>query len=384
MRCVLFLSAFLVLISMANGQKESANTFRDSTDGAIDMSNFLLSVSGFMPVPTIITEPAVGYGGGMMVAYFHKKENVDQTISQPDISYMGGGVTENNSWYAGAGHLGFWKGGKIRYRGSIFYAEPKLTFYLFDRLGAEIPLNTSMSSLFFLQSLEFRLGDSKWFAGGEYIFMQNKVSLDNIESYPVLEPILNQFKIEVTSSGIGARVSFDGRDNIYSTNKGIIWRNQLRFYPEFLGSTLAYGNFSTDFVAYKPVVENRLFLGFRNKVDVVFDNPPFYVIPGVNMRGIKRVRYQGEFVNTTEFEARVRVYKRWSLLGFGGVGLYSPELADFELDDGVWAGGTGFRYLLARLFNLQAGVDFAWSEKDPIDGENQFAFYITVGTAWNR
>jgi hypothetical protein len=68
-------------------------------------------------------------------------------------------------------------------------------------------------------------------------------------------------------------------------------------------------------------------------------------------------------------------------LGFGGVGLVSSTLEDLEMDESVWAGGTGFRYMLARLFNLQAGLDFAWSEKDELTGKNQFAFYITVGSA---
>ncbi len=377
-------TVFCFLTPYLNGQNDKFDAFRDSTDGAVDMSDFLLSVSGFLPIPTIITEPAVGYGGGMFGAYFHKKSNVNQTISQPDISFAGGGGTENESWFAGGGHMGFWKGGKIRYRGILFYAQPRLTFYLFENFGVEVPVRTTMNALFFFQSIEFRLGKSNWYAGGEYIFMQNGVKVNNQESYPILDPVLDRFEIDVTSSGLGAQFSYDGRDNIYSTNKGIQWSNELRYFPEALGSTREYGTFTTDFIAYKPIVENDFYLGFRNKVDMVFDSPPFYVIPSVNMRGVKRLRYQGEFINTTELEARFRVYKRWSVLGFGGVGLYSPRLVDFEFEDGVWAGGTGFRYLLARLFNLQAGLDFAWSEKDPIDDKNQFAFYITVGTAWNR
>ena len=46
----------------------------DPEDGRFDMSNWLLRNKGFLPVPMIITEPAVGYGGGLGVIFFHPNE----------------------------------------------------------------------------------------------------------------------------------------------------------------------------------------------------------------------------------------------------------------------------------------------------------------------
>jgi len=42
----------------------------------------------------------------------------------------------------------------------------------------------------------------------------------------------------------------------------------------------------------------------------------------------------------------------------------------------VAAGGLGFRYRLARLLGLQAGIDVARGPEDT-------SFYITVGSAWS-
>ena len=39
----------------------------DSTDNAVDISGLLNSDISFLPVPIIITEPAVGIGGGLVV-----------------------------------------------------------------------------------------------------------------------------------------------------------------------------------------------------------------------------------------------------------------------------------------------------------------------------
>ena len=58
------LFAFILISYSGFAQKTNSKiSFRDSTDHAIDMSDWLLNKKGFLFVPTIITEPAVGYGG---------------------------------------------------------------------------------------------------------------------------------------------------------------------------------------------------------------------------------------------------------------------------------------------------------------------------------
>ncbi|MGF6545404.1 hypothetical protein [Paraburkholderia youngii] len=37
-------------------------SFTDPEDGKLDMSDFLIKYKGALPVPVVITEPAVGYG----------------------------------------------------------------------------------------------------------------------------------------------------------------------------------------------------------------------------------------------------------------------------------------------------------------------------------
>ncbi len=64
------LGAMLVLLA---GQVRAGfmDDFKDPKDGAFDVSGMLDSPAGFLPIPIIITEPAVGYGGGLAVLYFH-------------------------------------------------------------------------------------------------------------------------------------------------------------------------------------------------------------------------------------------------------------------------------------------------------------------------
>jgi len=49
--------------------------FIDPHDNKFDASNWLLNKKGFLPVPIIITEPAVGYGAGVALLFFHPKKD---------------------------------------------------------------------------------------------------------------------------------------------------------------------------------------------------------------------------------------------------------------------------------------------------------------------
>ena len=87
------------------------------------------------------------------------------------------------------------------------------------------------------------------------------------------------------------------------------------------------------------------------------------------------MRYQGENVLTTELETRWNLNERWSLVFFGGVGRTADSIDDFSDSEDRWAGGTGFRYLVARALGLYTGIDFAWGPED-------WTFYIQTGSAW--
>ncbi|KPJ99259.1 MAG: hypothetical protein AMJ60_05580, partial [Desulfobacterales bacterium SG8_35] len=49
--------------------------FMDPHDSKFDVSQWVLDKKGVLPVPIIITEPAVGYGAGAALLFFHAKED---------------------------------------------------------------------------------------------------------------------------------------------------------------------------------------------------------------------------------------------------------------------------------------------------------------------
>ena len=97
----------------------------------------------------------------------------------------------------------------------------------------------------------------------------------------------------------------------------------------------------------------------------------------IQMRGVPLMKYQDKNTTLMETEISWDVYKRWSLIGFTGIGNAYSSISEFENGKSVRTFGSGFRYLIARKFGAKMGMDFAKSQDD-------FAFYITFGSAWMR
>ena len=55
----------IVLTASLTGVASAEGKFTDAEDGMFDLSDMLLSHRGVLPVPTIVTEPPVGYGLGL-------------------------------------------------------------------------------------------------------------------------------------------------------------------------------------------------------------------------------------------------------------------------------------------------------------------------------
>ncbi|NJD86399.1 MAG: glyceraldehyde-3-phosphate dehydrogenase, partial [Betaproteobacteria bacterium] len=80
----------------------SPGDFRDPEDGRFDTSRFLLDLKGFLPMPILITEPAIGYGGGAALLFFDRNAPPDGQAREgrfvpPDITAAGGMATENGT-----------------------------------------------------------------------------------------------------------------------------------------------------------------------------------------------------------------------------------------------------------------------------------------------
>lgn len=351
--------------------------FKDPEDGQLDLSNWLLERgSGFLPIPIIITEPAVSGGLGVALAFFHKAkgERVDPADPHkavglpPSISFGAGAYTGNDSWLAGGGHFGSWKKDGIRYTGAVGLASINLKFYIRDN-----PFKYNVDGVFLFQNIEFRIRESPLFLGVRYTLFSVDAKFDREEDPPE-SPILEPRSADGRDAGLGLVAHWDSRDNIFAPTKGQDGLLVYTYYGDSVGGEFRYDKLEGRIYSYHPLV-SRFILGVRLDGAQVGDGAPFYALPFVDLRGIPIGRYQDQFAGVAELEGLWNVIGRWTVVGFGGAGHVDGDIPILSNKQTVWAGGVGFRYLLARRLGIKAGVDFAWSEED-------FAFYIGMGTGW--
>ncbi|UTW67822.1 BamA/TamA family outer membrane protein [bacterium SCSIO 12643] len=348
----------------------------DSLDHKLDASDFLIQADGFIPVPQLITEPALGDIGVMLAAVFIKPNKVqlkDEYVP-PNITAAVAGYTGNQTWLLGAMRIASLPKYRMKYRAGLAYANVNMDFYRdLPFIGErKFSFNFRMTPVF--ASVLKEIGRTHVYVGLEYLFINADVGANfELEDFPDFDERLRKSH---NLSSVGVDLEYDKRDNVFTPNKGILITSNYRQNAEWTGSDYEYGTLTFGVLYYfQPT--SRWVSGFRLDNKSQFGDAPFYAMPGISLRGVPINRYQGDRTYMLETEQRYDFTKRWSILAFGGMAKAPTQEVDFKDALLVYNYGTGFRYLLARKFGLRMGVDVAWSNND-------FGYYITFGSAWNN
>ncbi|EKF74792.1 hypothetical protein A11A3_07208 [Alcanivorax hongdengensis A-11-3] len=366
----------------------------DPEDGQLDASRYLSEVpAGFLPVPMVITEPAVGYGFGMAGIFFHESEEQKKqrvsgnspAILPNNISVLGLGTTENGSKALAAGHMGFWMDDRVRYRGFVLYPDLNLDFYSLGGFDLRKPVELNLQGPLDIQELKFRLGDSRWMLGIRQSYRQVKLDLakDIALPNPALNNAVNTFLDNnigetVRTSGAGLLAEYDSRDNPLSPQSGLYYAANYVWYGDSIGSDVNFGSYTLEGLNYWNV-NQHVNIALRLQYDGIdagdASRLPPYVLPYIDMRGIPAVRYQGKAVATAEVEATWKASLRWRFNAFGGGGRAAQSLNALSEAEVANSYGAGFRYLVARRYGMTMGLDVARGPEDT-------AWYIQAGSSW--
>lgn len=385
--CALLVVSALILTSTAYAGWFSDNMI-DPADGMLDVSKHMAENKGFLPVPIIITEPAIGYGLGMAALFFHdplagKTEpgeefepnpDVDGVLKPPSISALFGAYTESDTWFGGGMHHGIWKNDTIRYTGALAKANINMKFYGTDGGSGnrgDNPIRFNTEAIYFLQELIFRIKETNFFAGLEYSYLDTDNTFDTSSLLP--GSALPDIEFSSTSAGLGVVLKYENLNNVFTPSQGLKAEVKATNYGDPWGGDSDFNKYRLLANYWFPISTDWV-IGLRADGSAITDNPPFYEYPSIDMRGVPALRYQGQETIVGEIEARYDFTPRWSVLGFAGAG---KAFSDDKDSGTVVSKGIGFRYLVARRFGMRAGIDVAWGPEDT-------AFYIQVGNAWTR
>ncbi len=365
--------AAMVSVAVHADENESLS-FIDPADGQLDMSDFLLKHKGALPVPMVITEPAVGYGVGLGLLFFSGPiaEAAAKPTSErpgrilPNVTAIGGVYTQNGTWAAAAAHSHTWDDDRYRYLGAVAKVDAHLDY--FGPTGQ--PRAYTLLGDALLQQFLVRLGNSRWYGGVRYVFFN---STSSFTGGSVPSTIANFERNQRIGAG-SLILDYDSRDKVFYPASGSFAEFETQFARIGFGGTENYNIYAARGFKWIPLA-HMLILGLRLDTKFSTGDIPFYAQPYVDLRGVQKGRYQDRNAISSEVELRWDVTPRWSLLGFTGLGKAYGRLASFSQAQNVTSVGTGFRYLIARKLGVSIGIDVAHSK-------DQNAFYIQVGSAW--
>lgn len=349
--------------------------FFDPVDGQFDVSQFLATARGFLPVPIIVTEPAVGYGGGLAGMFLRPRHEAgEEGWSRPDISAAGALATQNGTWMAFAGDASRWMDDRLRTLVGGGAGTVNLDFYGLsgDRASIDQGVRYSLKVAAAVGQVNWQVAPrSPWAVGVRYVFADVQPQLRDDPVFPGLAD-----RTRITVSAPTAIVEYDTRDNIFTPTRGIYAESAYLASREALGATVDFERFTQTLIGWHPVRDD-VFLGARGLYSWSSDSTPFFLRPFIMLRGVPAVRYQGDEAASIEVEARWQLYGRWSVVGFGGAGRTWTSTRTGSLTQDVGSGGAGFRYEIARQFGLHVGMDVAASP-------GTTAVYLVIGNAWFR
>lgn len=356
--------------------------FVDSSDGWLDISAFLDTAYGFVPIVSPITEPAVGYGAAAALVFVDRNPpSSDGRFVRPDLTAVGGAATENGTQGVFGAHLGSWMDGHLQTLVGLADADLDLEYFglgggRFDRPNG---LKYSIGATGGVVGASYRPGVTHAWIGLRYGYARTDVTPGWTRRPPPVfpgRPVLPRPDLSLDLGLLVPTLTFDTRDNFFTPTRGWYVDLSAPFARGAFGSDRDFEKLDLNVIHYRPLGE-RWFIGVRAAAKTSSDGTPFFLRPFVVLRGVEALRYQGDQAAEVELESRWQVHPRFSLLAFGGTGAARSDQNRADREQTAWGAGVGFRYLAARTYGLHMGVDVAWGPDEPI-------FYVVFGSAWLR
>ncbi len=363
----------------ATATAAKGSMFRDSEDGSIDMSNWLLDHHGFLPVPIVITDPALGYGGGIFFAFFQRPEGSATTRTKADGStqmiapnLFGALVmkTENGSKAYGGGGILHFRDDTWRYKGGVADADFNIDFYTSGPLQPETRVAVNLTGLGSLQQVSRRVGDRELFVSAQWVY----TDLDPRLQDGAQRPLFDDRDFQQVNSGVGLSLNTTAATIRLRLHAAIsCWRRATPTCPR-----------SAVISPSRPGAPTAMAIG-RSDRSWSWAGALTCATPRATCRstGCPSSTFAESLPRATrddstvvlESELRWNVTPRWAGIGFIGAGRAWGTRASFDEAYTAVSKGVGVRYQIARRIGLYVGADYAWGPEDR-------TIIIQMGSAW--
>lgn len=319
----------------------------------------------FVPVPYINYSRSLGFAIGAIPMAMYKV-NPEDTISPASITGVLGMYTTNETWFAMFFQRFYLQQDNWRLTAAGGLGSVNFQFYL-DLPGAGYVDYNTQADFLFLEAQRRLVG--KLYLGVHYTYTKFDTSLD-------LDTTVNLGVRNL--HGLGIKLSFDRRDDVYYPRSGAISELDWTSYPKFIDNTFESNKIEIDRNQYFPVRENTDVIAARVYAGLGIGELAFeqqFIVGRQDIRGYTQGKYRGDYLVAAQGEYRWNFHKKMSAVGFFGLATVFGSIN--EEDDGVILPGigTGIRYNIFPKYHMNVGMDIA-------AGKDDWGFYFRVGEAF--
>ncbi|MGR5222334.1 BamA/TamA family outer membrane protein [Vibrio parahaemolyticus] len=342
-----------------------------------------------LPMFSFLGGPAYTPEQGLLVAvgglYSFKTDRDQQALQRSSVSafVIGNYVDSQVGYGLRAKHDLFWNNNDIQFQGAwnagtqgkhywgIGYQAAQ-DFEFGDVTQYQANVNNYKGNLI------FRVVDD-WFVGPAIKI--NYFSPTSAPESALLDENFNQFKDKPFTWGFGASLQYDTRDVAVNPWTGSLFRTEVLFYSEALGSQAEYQKLDVEYRIFHSLEKGRV-LAFLSHYQQAFGNTPYYDMPELGGASSMRGYYQGQYRDqvTAEITAEYRhTFRRSSgalsnhgVTAWTGVGAVGESVEDLS-GHAILSYGVGYRYELQPRMNIRLDLGI---------GKHGAAFYFNFTEAF--
>lgn len=353
---------------VAESTQESAPSLSEE---AVEAKKSTSLMGRLLPLPIIITEPAVGEGLGAALVLFHKDKDdeihrlqsassITKHVKEKDkpetATAIFGAKTNNGTFGYGIGHQSTILDDTYRIQAAVGRAKVNAKYYL---LG--LPFKFTLDGYIGFADIKRRLFSTDIFVGLSTSLMSGnadfKISKEESEDYSL-------FDFDFTDNALGLNASYDSRDLKGMPKNGQHIKFDIWQHSKSLGGDFNYTIYNLKMNTFHQfggfyVLAARLDTQYTGS-----DSTPFFAQPFVQLRGIPALRYQGLSAMTFEVENRFILSERWNISVFGGTGVVDFTESDPIFEEDIYSYGTGFRFKALKKQSAWVGFDVARGPED--------------------
>lgn len=335
----------------------------------------------FVIAPIPISSPAIGSGLVVVLGYVFQIGN--HSTTSPSMVGALGMRTNNGSRAAALGGSFRFKEDQLRIGAAVGRFDVNVDFFgvgpLAGHRGIRVPLNFSGKG-FLLQGL-YRVHPDQVYVGARFQIRELSTRL-NLNGANVPQDIIEAVPrdlLRARTVALGPRFLWDTRDNNFYPTKGHQFEVGANFFGKGLGSRFTYQTYSIAFNKYFSLDEKQVIAYRVMGCSANGRRVPIYDLclfgSSNDLRGYATGNYQDRRMFATQAEYRRKLFWRFGMAAFAGVGGIARELNQFRSDELLPAAGAGMRLRLTNRNPINFRIDYGI-------GRGSHTLSISVGEAF--